>query len=615
MNRKIGILTGMLLLAATSGVLGESTRAIAENGKAFNRLSVNWKASAEDQLKAKKAWEIISNWQKSGVKDGRKLNVIYVAIKDRPPLKDYKGRTDRIVKNVQAYYADQMKENGFPPLTFPLELDKDGKVVVHEAYLDRDLDSMDTNSSGPLTWEVAREALVKAGINPDKEYSLIVVQMPDKKGPYYGGGNFEAGRCWVCDAEHLDPLNFESKEKGDYRFGTVAMDNTVYIGGTAHELGHCFSLPHTKNLTPVSESGSSLMGDGNYSYGKDLRGEGKGAFLIQSDALRLASTPLFSGRFKEVKGEISAQYPDFKAVPVKDGLEISGKVKGNPPVYALVAYFDPVGGGDYDASTTTCVPSKDGSFHLKITRPGYKGGFELRLAALHANGATTMTNTMMIAGDKGADVSPLIADRLFGKVKQAWLSRDWKTAEKELKKLRLKHRGDSSLARLFPVWEKAVIHPAGFAEGVTPSAVKASEKKVCLVDLKPEQATSGWWLPIRDALPPNGGGPSPFLKSGIPSRFLYTHATGSFVYDLGGKWKTLDAVLGIPVAAFGKVVFQVTGDGKVLFESAPLAEGASVPIHLDVSGVRSLSIEVSPASGRSNSGGCWGVIADPVLSR
>ena len=605
----------MLLLVSASGLLADTTREIAPGTKDFNRLPVSWKASSEDTEKAKKAWDIISSWQKDGEKARCRLNVVYVTLKDRPALKGHKERLDRIVKNIQAYYADQMRENGFPSLTFPLDLDKDGKLLVHEAYLDREMDSMNTNTSGPPTWEVAREALRKAGIDAEKEYTLIVVQMPDKKGPYYGGGSFESGRCWICDAEHLDPLNFQSTEKGDYLFGSVARDNTVYIGGTAHELGHCFSLPHTKNLTPYSEMGASLMGDGNYSYGKELRGEGKGAFLIQSDALRLASLPLFSGRFKSVVQAHVAEYSEFKAAPVKGGLEITGKVSGTPPVYALVAYFDPMGGQDYDASTTTCIPSKDGSFRLNVTRPGYKGAFELRLLALHANGASSTIRAMMIADEKGADVSSLMADQLLGEVKRAWMRHDWKRAGEELKKVKKSYSSDSSLASLFSTWEKAVVSPAGFDSGEKPSAIKNSILKASLVDLKPEEALSGWSKPLRDMLPSNEGGPSPFLKTGVPLKFLYTHAPGAFVYDLGGKWKSLDTVFGVPAAAHGRVVFRVMGDGKLLFESPSLAEGNTVRSSLNVSGVRSLSILVNVAPDREDNGGCWGVIADPVLSR
>ncbi len=619
MKKSIGLLSFVLFSGVLYGAPAYETEGMAQvkneekKGGEFARLPVNWKASPEDLKKAKQAWEIIDAWQKDGVKDTRKMHVVYVTLPNRPALKGYRERLDRIVKNIQAYYSDQMKENGFPPLTFSLDLDKEGKVVVHDAYLDVPMETLDTPTSGPPTRKAAEEVLRKAGIDPEREYVLIVVQMPDKKGPYYGSGNFENGRCWICDAEHLDTLNFKSKEPGPYRFGTLGMDNTVYIGGTAHELGHCFSLPHTTNLTPDTETGASLMGNGNYHYGKELRGEGKGSFLIQSDALRLASIPLFSGRHREIPGAPSVEYSVLSAKSADQGLELSGKVTGTPPVYGLVAYFDPIGGSDYDASTTTCVPDRDGNFRMDVRRPGYKGVFELRLVALHANGATSSLNQMMVSDGKGVDVSPIVSVNPLREVKKAWLDRDWKGASEALKKVRDVHGKEAAFQPILALWEKAVSPRQKFDQGDTPAQIEASSSRISLADVKPDRVSAGWWTPFWDTLPPNDVGPAPFFKTGVPSRFLYTHAWGEFVYDLGGKWKTFEAVLGIPSCAYGKIVFRVKGDGKELFASPILREGDSVPVKLDVAGVRTLTIEVDKAE-KSNAS-CWGVIGDPVLLR
>lgn len=72
---------------------------------------------------------------------------------------------------------------------------------------------------------------------------------------------------------------------------TKGKNATIYIGGTAHELGHSFGLPHTGNGWDYPNAGDSLMGHGNSSYGNELRNEGKGAFLAPTDALKLASVP------------------------------------------------------------------------------------------------------------------------------------------------------------------------------------------------------------------------------------------------------------------------------------------------------------------------------------
>lgn len=66
-------------------------------------------------------------------------------------MKDTRERYDHILKNIQAYYADQMQANGFPPLTFQLDLDERGKLVIHDAYVDKPMSEMSVQSSGPVS--------------------------------------------------------------------------------------------------------------------------------------------------------------------------------------------------------------------------------------------------------------------------------------------------------------------------------------------------------------------------------------------------------------------------------------------------------------------------------
>ncbi|MFR1412780.1 MAG: hypothetical protein ACLSUW_11040 [Akkermansia sp.] len=58
-------------------------------------------------------------------------------------------------------------------------------------------------------------------------------------------------------------------------------------------MGHSFGLPHTGDGWNYPDAGASLMGHGNSTYGDELRHEGKGAYLAPTDALKLASVPLF----------------------------------------------------------------------------------------------------------------------------------------------------------------------------------------------------------------------------------------------------------------------------------------------------------------------------------
>ena len=100
---------------------------------------------------------------------------------------------------------------------------------------------------------VVREAEKREGLDPDRETVLVVTNLlvwKDGKntevGPYYGSGNTRSGECWVFDDPLLDPGKFASKEPGGYYVrGPVSIGkfNTTYIGGIAHEMGHCFGLP------------------------------------------------------------------------------------------------------------------------------------------------------------------------------------------------------------------------------------------------------------------------------------------------------------------------------------------------------------------------------------
>lgn len=89
-------------------------------------------------------------------------------------------------------------------------------------------------------------------------------------------------------------------------------------------------------------------------------------------------------------------------------------------------------------------------------------------------------------------------------------------------------------------------------------------------------------------------------------------------YDLaGGNWKRLNATIGIEVEpkapttegeqdGGAKIVFQIRGDGKVLYKSPPFgAESKPVSINVDVSGVKKLELEVSGRSGNITSSVDW----------
>ena len=128
------------------------------------------------------------------------------------------------------------------------------------------------------------------------------------------------------------------------------------------------------------------MGSGNRTYGEDLRKEGKGSFISLAHGLRLASHPLLCGSIKGWESKPSAKPSDLAVKAEGNNIVLSGKVTSDVPVYAAIAYADPEGNGDYDATTATAVPDRDGNFTLTCTDlvPGKNG--ELRLFFLESNG-------------------------------------------------------------------------------------------------------------------------------------------------------------------------------------------------------------------------------------
>lgn len=584
--------------------------------KNFTRLPVSWKAREEDRQKAAKAWDIILEARKDQPQSERKLHVVYVTFSDRPALEGVEERYDHMLKNIQAYYADQMRENGFPPLTFGLDLDDRGKLVVHYAHVDQPMSAMTVRSSGPVSREAAVKVLRDKGIDPDNNHLLIVCQLEDGIGPYYGGGYYKNGNGWTCDQAGLDPRNFLSKEYFGGRYKqTVGGNATIYIGGTAHELGHAFGLPHTCQGWDYPDSGASLMGNGNHHYGKDLRQEGKGSFLAPTDALMLASVPLFNGmetgatEYRVSDGE----YSNIHFKPVPHGAVISGKITSKVPCYAIVVHLDPPGGSDYDANTVGAVPDKDGNFSLEIRRPDYSGYIEMRVTALFADGTRNMIGAPATVSEKGLESPSFVELTYFSKVIAEWAEGRPQQASEALKQLVAEHGDLPAVKESVPFWEKVLSGsetPQRDAATEVPDDVDA----ISLVDVKYGSVKTGWNRPQRDILFPSELGPrARFLDGKALERFLLVHAPGHVTYNIDAKWKTFKAEVGVAAGKGGSVQYEVLGDGKPLYKGKVLHDGQSEQVDISVDGVRELEIRIS--DGGDGNYADWSVIGNPVLSR
>ena len=367
-------------------------------------LVLNSFACAEDaeaeRAKVEAARQILDAWHRKEAQPAdRQVHLVCWTPADRDLPAEYQARLTRIMLHIQDFYRREMQRHGFGKRTFGLQLDDEKQLVLLTVRGRQPTKHYSVRSGDEIRHE-SLPALKKAGINPDLETVMFMCNLatwdPEKlnfrhDSPYYASGSFRNGRAWQLDSPELDARNLSLKEPmiHDAQYGRISLGkhNSIFIGGTAHELGHALGLPHCTQRPDEAARGTALMGSGNRTYGDEERGEGRGSFLTLAHAMRLASHPLFSSSIKGVGDAAEASFSELSITTQGKAIYVSGIVNGRPPVYGVVAYFDPEGHGDYDATTATAVPNAEGRFTLKCDalKPGSPG--ELRLFPLHVNGS------------------------------------------------------------------------------------------------------------------------------------------------------------------------------------------------------------------------------------
>jgi hypothetical protein len=627
--------------AAPTEVKTPVTQVVTPAAPATPTYTPRWHALPAEQEMAREALRRIQTWAADGgVKNNRKLYVVYYCPSDVKPLPGYRERLDRAVKHVRDYYAREMISNGLPPITFGIETDDKGLLKMHECTGELPLAKLDKHgNAGSESRKFGAAALKAAGIDIGNNHVLIVCQVPDGISPYYGGGDQKAGVCWICDLPGFDPVNLASRLSKEETFKLAANDDerklfrgralgdhtTVYMGGTAHELGHCFNLPHTGDSPEqLKRWGTSLMGSGNYAYGTEERG-GNGAFLNPTDALRLIAQPLFAGVDKQVETDGKAVFTELKAVKEGDGVRVTGRIKSaNTPVYATIVTFNfDQPGGDYPSnSTASLVDPKSGEFTAVIKR-SHTGPVDLMLTALHVNGARTIRHTATASRGYGLDTAKLNLTWAFLDAKQLYAAGHDTEALDSARRAATQNPDSAAIAATAASWERAL---APKAPGAAPAARPASETSVSLADCVAVSEKTGYGpaRPSHDLIPSRDHGPVADIGGSPGARSLFTHAPGSFTFNLGGGWKKLSGTYGVQRGAHGAVKLKVVGDGKTLFEG-PVVDAAknyssgskdksrAQSFSADVTGVKTL--ELSLTGGPAGNSSAWGVILDPTLTR
>lgn len=542
----------------------------------------------------------------------RKLHVIYWRPADRDYAAGYEHRIPRMLEHIQNFYAGEMERHGFGRRTIHFDRTGEGQIRIHLAKGDAPFSDY-RKPEGQRVKKDCWPVLKEAGINPDKETVLIFTNLSDwdpetkvfrHKSPYYASGNHQRGTAWQLDSPELDTKNIPLTEPiiddGEYGKISLGKHNSIFIGGIAHELGHALGLPHCRERRDEKEArGTALMGSGNRTYFDQLRNEGKGSFITLAHALRLASHPQFSGSVKGMNLPVAAEFSEMEVSPTDLSFALSGKVSAPVPVYAVVAYLDPEGGGDYDSKTHAAVPDEEGKFSIDCfaTWPRQVGMVgEVRLIALMANGATSRWAGSYRIGENGkVDISLMETTLDLTEFSNAVRERDFAAAEALVSDLTRESTREVARSLLRAV--------KGEGKPVPEEKIAKDATVFPLSGLSPVSAAVGWQEPAYDFVPHPD---SPILASGgrIFRTGIYAHAPARHRYETGGNWKTVTGFAGMPQRQGGSVVCVIRADGKEVFRSKTLKPNQAERFEIDVRGVAELEL-ITEDAGDGN-GGDWG---------
>lgn len=532
-------------------------------------------------------------------KSDRKLRFVYFAPSDSPPAAHYRERLTRVMEETARFFAREFQRVGLTHVQpLPLDRDADGLLrftVVHGREPWKSYNSKESAAARKVR-EECLPALRAAGIDPDRETILLfhtimewdeVTRRFREDAPYRGGGNARSGFCWQIDAPPLDPLHLAAREPhvDDGQVGRISLGhwNSRYIGGVIHELGHALGLDHNQeNPREAKTLGHSLMGNGNQTYGCELHGHGLGTFLSTADTLRLASHPLFTGSTKglDTKNAHPGELCDLHLATTAAGLVVTGRVESAPASYAVVAYLDGEGRGDYDALTATAVPDTEGRFRLECRDLPRGKTTALRLAAFKLNGLA-IDHDSLPAFPVSSDGIPDLSE-----------TRPFLALDPIVRALRVGNiRRARELTAALPHDEpgKAFAAPLLTPPADRPASPDTTAKSISLCDLRPSHAKVGWREPAFDYSPEDllvsvGGK--------LQRRFIYAHAPATYTWKLDGSWQRFQATCALGNGYSGSVEFVVKADGLERWRSGVVRGKTQKICDLELAGATTLELIV-----------------------
>jgi hypothetical protein len=581
-------------------------------------------ADPEGSAMMQAAQRVITGYHAEQRPSGAVLRIVYFHPSDREPLPNYAERLDRVMNDISDFYRDGLRRFGLECNGLPLEK-KDGHLVLHMVKGESPASAYQ-HESGDQTVAEIRTALAGT-MDIDREHVLVLYGLcrkePDGRyvfdAPYYGRGSTKGGICHAADCELLDPALLKETGKNivytEHYYPrleqTVAKFNSMYLGGTAHELGHGLGLPHDAGNPAEKPFGTSLMGMGNLTYRQELWGGGAPVILTRASALQLASHPLITGSNRGRWDPIEASV-DALAFSAEDrALKIRGKATGKIPSYGVIAYVWPVSQQTDHGARTFPAVLDNSSFTLTLSglRPDT---YHLKLATLHVNGGTT-TREFSFGFDSAGkpDVAALNDSSGVNRAEVAVMKAD-PNARALLTDEAIAAAPTPESQRKMRIL-RAVLDPAPLVDlGTT------KEAAVFLSDANWTEAEVGWgqvarnyyWFDQRIQK-----GVFLTLRGQVFDKGLYAHSRSRFVFPTGAQWKAFTATIGLRDGALkqGSAIFTVRGDGKDLYRSPILRPGSREEVKVDISSVKILELLADGGEGHTHNS--WAIWADPKVSR
>ena len=597
-----------------------------------SRSQCCWAESPQEDIAAQvpAALKIIDVYHASeSVPSERTLHVVYWTPQDREPAPQYRERLTRVLFDIRDFYLKEMKRIGFGERTISLATDADGLLTIHLVRGTHPYARYRVESGSEIRQECL-PVLKTAGIEASKETIALFCNMSNwdpqaatmsQNGPYYASGGLRNGTAWQVDSPLLDPALMTKTEPllrdGQYGKISVGRYNTIFVGGVCHELGHALGLPHNRERPDERAAfGTALMGSGNHTYGEERRGEGRGSFLTLCEGLRLASHPLFTRSEKGIDLAANAKLSEIavELEPDSKAMLFSAKVTAAPPAYAVIAYMDPTGGSDYDATTMTAIPDRDGRVRLRCAalKTGKPGS--LRIVVCQANGGRINDEVLSlpysVSDDGTVDIGTFHAKLKLMPLAAAVKSGNADVAATELQKLEASVKAEPRASESLLIdAARNLAKSLQFKPG--PSPAKADGAECSLSEATWKEARVGWLRPMVNRLPNDSV--ALFVGDRLFASGLYAHAPSNHTYELGGKWQTLTGLAGLADGHGGSVVFVISGDGKELWRSKKIADASLPRFEINVREVQELTLQVEDGGNGTNSD--WGVWCDLSLRR